>query len=158
PEGLVGTSFATHFQGISSPQAGVYTLSANTTNVASGQVLQATFSTVRRNADGTFGPASWVNLDYPNAVGAATGDSVADNQVVGIVPVSNGTGGVEILAYQATVNLSGQVSNVISGNRGNGIGLYGASNNRIAMNNIGTDATGTLGLGNRGNGILVTKR
>ncbi len=50
-----------------------------------------------------------------------------------------------------------QLSNVISGNRGNGIGLYGASDNVIAMNNIGTDVTGTRALGNAQNGILLTQ-
>ena len=33
---------------------------------------------------------------------------------------------------------------MISGNGGNGIGIYGANDNQIAMNYIGTDATGTL--------------
>jgi hypothetical protein len=63
----------------------------------------------------------------------------------------------KIVAYQATVNLGAQLSNVISGNRGNGIGIYGATGNRIAMNNIGTDSTGTLRRGNAQNGILLTE-
>ncbi len=45
---------------------------------------------------------------------------------------------------------------MISGNGGNGIEIYAANNNQIAMNYIGTDVTGTIGLGNGGNGILVT--
>ena len=45
---------------------------------------------------------------------------------------------------------------MISANGGNGIGIYGASGNQIAMNDIGTDASGTLGRGNAKNGILVT--
>ena len=57
---------------------------------------------------------------------------------------------------QATINIGFQLSNVISGNGGNGIGIYGASGNQIAMNNIGTDASGTLRRGNAKNGILVT--
>ncbi len=77
---------------------------------------------------------------------------MAGNQVVGIATTSTG-----IIAYQATVNLDFQLSNVISGNGGNGIGIYGASDNRIAMNNIGTDATGTLRRGNAKNGILLTR-
>jgi trimeric autotransporter adhesin len=61
-----------------------------------------------------------------------------------------------IISYQGTVNVAFQLSNVISGNGGNGIGIYGADDNTIAMNNIGTDATGTLRRGNAKNGILVT--
>jgi len=47
-------------------------------------------------------------------------------------------------------------SNVISGNVGNGIGLYDADNNVLAKNSIGTDYTGTIDLGNRLSGILIT--
>ncbi|MBD2651965.1 right-handed parallel beta-helix repeat-containing protein [Synechocystis sp. FACHB-383] len=50
-----------------------------------------------------------------------------------------------------------QLSNVISGNQGNGIRLAGSSNNRISMNYIGTDVTGQIKLGNGLNGILVTQ-
>ena len=108
--------------------------------------------TVRRNPDGTFGPAVWVNLNYPGVQGLASADSVAGNQVVGIVIGDYG----HQFSYQATVNIGFQLSNVISGNGGNGIGIYGANGNQIAMNDIGTDASGTLKRGNAKNGILVT--
>ncbi len=143
PDGLAGASLATHFEGISSPEPGIYTLAATESDPTSGTPIQAAMATVRRNPDGTFGPAYWINLNYPGAVGLQTNDAVAGNQVVGIAAVNGG-----IIAYQATVNLGFQLSNVISGNGGNGIGIYGASDNRIAMNNIGTDATGTLKRGN----------
>ena len=61
------------------------------------------------------------------------------------------------LRYQATINTKFQLSNVISGNGGNGITLHKASGNVVAMNYIGTDETGTVDLGNAQNGILVTK-
>jgi hypothetical protein len=47
------------------------------------------------------------------------------------------------------------VSNVISGNLGNGITILGDSNTVVA-NNIGTDSTGRIPLGNRGHGIWIT--
>ncbi len=151
PEGLAGPSFATHFQGISSPEPGVYTMSANTTAAGSVTPIQAALVTVKRGSDGTFGPAYWVNLTYPGSTGMGSANSVAGNQVVGVTNTGSG-----IIPYQATVNLGFQLSNVISGNRGNGIGIYGASGNRIAMNNIGTDATGSFARPNRENGILLT--
>jgi parallel beta-helix repeat protein len=77
---------------------------------------------------------------------------VAGNAVVGLVIGGSGTS-----PFQATVNVGFQLSNVISGNGGNGIELAGASDNQIAMNEIGTDVTGTIALGNGANGILVTK-
>ena len=151
PNGLIGQAFATHFQGISSSEKGVYTLGANTAAAGSSTVLQAEVATVRRNPDGTFGPATWVELNYPNVDASPTADAVEGNQVVGIVLASSG-----IFSYQATINTGFQLSNVISGNGGNGIGIYGADGNTIATNNIGTDASGTLKRGNAANGILVT--
>ena len=55
--------------------------------------------TVRRNTDGSFGPAQWVNLNVPTG-GATTlftsNDSVADNANVGLVITNQG-----IFSYQA---------------------------------------------------------
>jgi trimeric autotransporter adhesin len=151
PNGLAGQALATHFQGISSTEKGVYTLGANSAQAGSSTVLQAEWATVRLNPDGTFGPATWVTLSYPGVQGSPTADAVQGNQVVGIVLANTG-----VFSYQATVNVGFQLSNVISANGGNGIGIYGASGNQIAMNDIGTDASGTLGRGNAKNGILVT--
>jgi trimeric autotransporter adhesin len=151
PNGLVGQSLATHFQGISSTQAGVYTLGADSTQAGSNTALMASLVTVRVNPDGTFGPGVWVNLSDPSIDAPLTADAVEGTQVVGIGFTTSG-----IISYQATVNVGFQLSNVISGNGGNGIGIYGASGNQIAMNNVGTDASGTLKRGNAKNGILVT--
>lgn len=49
-----------------------------------------------------------------------------------------------------------QLSNLISGNLGNGITIDGATNTRVVANQIGTDASGRIALGNRGHGIRVT--
>ncbi len=152
PQGLVTPSIATHFQGISSPVEGVYTLAAFSTNTGQGTAIEASLATVKRSASGTFTPAYWVPLSVPGAVGVESANSVADNQVVGIATTSSGT-----IAYQATVNLGFQLSNVISGNKGNGIGIDGASGNTIVMNNIGTDSTGSFAVPNGRNGILLTQ-
>ena len=50
----------------------------------------------------------------------------------------------------------GVVSNVISGNGGNGISFNGSSGNTVVNNYIGTDPTGATAIGNGGNGILLT--
>jgi hypothetical protein len=152
PDGQVGQSLVAHFQGISSPEAGVYTLSANVTESGSTYVVMGAVATVRLNTDGSLGPAVWTTLSDPNIDSSLTGDSIAGNQVVGISSSESG-----ILAYQATINTGFQLSNVISGNGGNGIGIYGADDNMVAMNNIGTNAAGTQKRGNVQNGILVTK-
>jgi trimeric autotransporter adhesin len=149
-----GTNFVTHFEGISSVEKGVYTLSADSVQAGTADPVQGSWVSVRRNTDGSFALASWVNLNYTGldpSTYVASSNAVYGNQVVGVV-----FGGGTTFSFQATVNIGFQLSNVISGNSGNGIGLYGANGNRIAMNNIGTDITGTLDLGNAGNGILIT--
>ena len=83
--------------------------------------------TVRRNPDGSFGAGAWVDLNYPGvdpSTALTSDNSVAGNQVVGIV-----VGGTSVFSFQATIN-GFQLSNVISGNYGNGIGIYGADDNQ----------------------------
>ncbi|WP_422929226.1 beta strand repeat-containing protein [Singulisphaera sp. PoT] len=151
PNGAAGKDFISHFEGISGDQKGVYTLNADSLLLGSNGGVQGSFVTVRRNTDGSFGPSTWVDLNYPGIDGAFSSNSVAGNQVVGVVA---GNGGV--FSAQASINTGFQLSNVISGNQGNGIGIYGASDNQVAMNYIGTDPTGNARLGNGQNGILVT--
>jgi parallel beta-helix repeat protein len=52
--------------------------------------------------------------------------------------------------------VSGAVSNVISGNAGNGISLHDSSGNTIAANRIGTNRAGKGLVPNHANGILIT--
>jgi hypothetical protein len=59
---------------------------------------QGSFVTVRRNANGTFSPPTWVDLNYPGATGTTSSNSVFGNQVVGIII------GTDEFAYQSTVN------------------------------------------------------
>ncbi len=149
-----GANFISHFEGISSVEKGVYTLNADSVQAGTGDPTQGSFVTVRRNDDGTFEDATWVELNYPGidpADNVTSSNSVYGNQVVGLVVGDDGP-----ISYQATVNSEFQLSNVISGNSDNGIGLYNAHDNEIAMNFIGTDVTGAIDLGNADNGILVT--
>ena len=98
PGGSAGSTILTHFEGISSVQKGVYTLSADSDVSGSSSGGQGSFVTVRRNANGTFGTATWVNLNYPGATGTTSSNSVFGNQVVGIII------GTDEFAYQATVS------------------------------------------------------
>lgn len=156
PKGLVGQDFITHFEGIDSSEKGEYTLAADSVQSGAPNLTQGSLVSIRRNTDGSFGTPVWVDLNYPGIKGWTSNDSVANNQVVGIVIGTDSSGNPTELSYQASVNLGFQLSNVISGNRGNGIGIYGSNDNHIAMNNIGTDVTGTLARGNAKNGIYLT--
>ena len=145
--------FVTHFEGVSSLEKGVYTLNADFADVSTGLLAGGSFVTVRRNTDGSFSDATWVDLEYSPAspsLSVTSSNSVYGNQVVGIVFGSNS------IPYQATVNSEFQLSNVISGNSLNGIEINGSNANQIAMNYIGTDATGNIDKGNTLNGILIT--
>ena len=146
----------THFMGISSVEKGVYTLSG--TGFVSGAIESSGLATVVRQTDGSFGDMTWVELDPPESVTGVSGlpsaNSVYGNAVVGIVIGED----MNVASYQAEVNVGFQLSNVISGNVGNGVAIVGANDNRVAMNNIGTSFAGTAAAPNRGNGILVTNR
>jgi len=152
PNGVVGQDYITHFEGISSVEKGVYILAADTVQRGSSHLTQGSQVTVRRNTDGSFGPSAWFDLNYPGVTGWTSNDSVAGDKAVGIVVTDSG-----VFSYQATVNSGFQLSNVISGNSGNGVGIYGSSGNRVAMNNIGTNAAGTIALPNGQNGVLLTQ-
>ena len=146
-----GFDVVTHFEGISSTEAGVYTLAAS--SVHTGSALPGSFVTVRRNADGSFSDGVWVDVAYPGSAATIT-TSVSGSALTGFGLGVNG--GVQV--FQATVDSGFQLSNVISGNRGAGISITGAgaTNNHVAMNFIGTDVTGTLRRGNGGNGVVIT--
>ncbi len=147
-----GKNLLTHFQGLSSVEAGVYTMAADSASVGTGTPAAGSLVTVVRNANGSFGPATWYALHYSGldpTTNITSADSVYGDAVVG--PVL-GAG----FNYQAQVNSGFELSNVISGNGQNGVELSGASNNQIAQNYIGTDITGTVDLGNAANGVLLT--
>jgi hypothetical protein len=150
-----GSNFYTHFEGISSTANGVYTLSADSSQNGTGP-LEGALVTVVRNADGSFGAGTWSNLTYSGS-GAVPGQETSANSVWGnaLLGIVTGGGG-STFAYTANVNTGFQLSNVISGNRLNGIELDGSLDNQIAMNNIGTNLAGTVAIGNGQNGILVT--
>ncbi len=153
PNGPEGVDFISHFEGISSAQPGIYTLSADSVETG-GNVAQGSWVEVLRNADGTFSKGTWLDLNAPAAPGSvSSSNSVYGFAVVGLVV------GPDTFPFQAQVNVEFQLSNVISGNQGQGISADGSTKNLIAMNYIGTDPTGNAaGFGNGGNGILLANK
>ena len=147
-------NFVTHFEGISGVEKGVYTLSADSVQAGSTDPAQGSYVTVRRNTDGSFDSGVWVNLNDPNQGdgGVTSANSVYANQVVGVVFTQEPAE----FSFLSTVNIQFQLSNVISGNSGNGVQISAGHHNIVAMNYIGTDVTGAVDLGNTGNGILIT--
>lgn len=155
PNGPAGVNFITHFEGISSTEPGVYNLVADSIQAGSTNAAQGSWVTVTRNSNGTFDQGTWVDLNYPATPDSVTSaNSVYGNQVVGLVI------GPTTFAYQATLEIAFQLSNVISGNGGNGITVAGSRGNVIAMNYIGTDPAGSTNpaYGNRRNGIALARK
>jgi hypothetical protein len=99
-----GFNFLTHFQGISSPAPGVYTLSADSIQLGTRHLAQGSWVVVQRKPNGTFGNGTWVNLHYPGVAGWTSNDSVFGNQIVGFVLGKSTGGSGAMLSYQATVN------------------------------------------------------
>ena len=94
----------------------------------------------------------------------STGNRVVGNRIGttanGLSALGNGNDGVQI--NDAADNTIGGAApgagNLISGNDGNGVAISGASatGNLVAGNFVGTDATGTLDLGNGQEGIILS--
>jgi parallel beta-helix repeat protein len=91
-----------------------------------------------------------VTLDGTTADGNA-----GDGLVVNAGSYGNIIGAPTTLVAFVNGNALSLASNVISGNQGNGISVHGSSDNTIAANYIGTDASGTHPLANAGNGIQL---
>jgi trimeric autotransporter adhesin len=111
----IGFNLLTHFEGISSEQPGVYQLAADSVQLGSGHLIQGSWVVLKRNRNGSFGKSSWVDLNYPGVLGWTSNDSVAGNQVVGIVFSNTGA-----ISYQATVNTAVDPASVKLGRRGFG--------------------------------------
>lgn len=75
--------FVTHFEGISSVEKGVYTLSADSVQKSKDPgPAQGSFVVVRRNGLGGFGRARWIDLHVPKTGGISSSNSIFGNQVV----------------------------------------------------------------------------
>ena len=148
----------THFESISyNAAADSFTLVAAGVNLANGQAVDGALLTVERQADGKQGASSWLDLDGSSLAGADGSGITVPTSVDGLASTGlflSGDGSSTF--YSAQTHYETDLANVISANLGQGIGVYGSQDNRIAMNRIGTSADGLLALGNGANGILIT--
>src|SRR5262249_33130247 len=111
-------------------------------NVISGNILEGIFIS---NADATLVQGNFIGTD-----------------VTGSIAVPNAFSGVFLgVAHNTTIAGTG-ARNVISGNAGDGVTTSGANpttniiwTDVVQGNFIGTDVSGTLPLGNAGNGVLI---
>ena len=73
----------------------------------------------------------------------------------GVTDVGNGLHGVSIRSGADSTSVGGSVRNVISGNGGIGVSVFGSTNTTVARNYIGTNAAGTAAVPN-GFGIDIS--
>jgi hypothetical protein len=132
-------------------------------NRFNGVVLRNTAgNTVGGAAPGARNVISGNDLNGVNIDAGAQANSVAGNYVgtdaTGTVALSNAANGMNIIGSSGNVVGGATLAerNVISGNS-NGIRIEDSQNNRIAGNFIGTDATGTIDLGNMFDGLTLVR-
>jgi CSLREA domain-containing protein len=128
--------------------------SAAARNVISGNTGSGVL--VRLLAAGTTPDGNRVRGNYIGTNAAGTAALGNGDEGVGVGESSNTTvgGGTNIL-QDGTVTASAR--NVISGNRGNGVGAFRASGLQVLGNYIGTNAAGTAALPNAQAGVLVER-
>ena len=120
-----------------------------------GNTLGGTSATARNVISGNLGAGvqilgtSSTNILVGNYIGVnPLGSAVLPNGVLGDVILSSVSGNM----------IGGSIAgaaNVISGSATSGIVIQGGQSNLVQGNKIGTDATGLIGLGNNGDGILI---
>ena len=104
--------------------------------------------------DGITLEASDITLDH-NYIGLNRSGASFGNGGDGVFVAASSEGNT---IGENPAGTSGAVSNVISGNAGNGITLSGSSVNTVAANRIGTNAAGTSAIPNRDNGLAIVGR
>jgi len=102
---------------------------------------------------------SGVVLSGPNITGNKIIGNLIGTDVNGAAQKANQLDGIRIDSTSANTigGVNSGEANVISGNLGNGIRIFGAgaTNNLVAANYIGTNSAGTAALGNGNNGIYI---
>ena len=104
-----------------------------------------------------------------NGVTLRAGSITVNDDYIGLnlagAAFGNGGDGIYVSAASARNRIGtnrsgavGVVSNVISGNRENGVVLSGSPHNTVVANRIGTNAAGQRAIANGGDGLLITGR
>lgn len=134
------TNFVSHFQGISAPHDGFYTLVANVADTSTSPCL-GYYVTIPRQADGSFASATWFSITNEGV--APSANSVYGKNIVGV-----DTPTTTPISFQGVLNTV-DVVNVMSGNIGSGIMINSSSRNLIAGSTLNANtAYGIFCIGN----------
>ena len=95
-------------------------------------------------------------LGDPSTTGNFVMGNYIGTDVTGLAPLGNGGDGITIGGFANTIGGANPgEGNVIAANLGGGITIIGGNGNTIKGNLIGTDAGGTVALGNTGFGLYL---
>ena len=102
---------------------------------------------------------SGVVIDGSPSVRNVVQGNLIGTEMTGSAGLGNRVNGVQISSGASANTIGGAAAgarNVISGGNGRGVDIFGgASANLVQANLIGTDVTGTVALGNLGDGVLI---
>jgi gliding motility-associated-like protein len=127
-------------------------------NLQLGMNILSSINPVIRNNTIANGGQDGINI------GSGSNNALIEGNMIGmladgITPAPNGGNGITVnLSLAATIGgLTPAQRNVISSNKGSGINITSGANNSIVEGNyVGLDATGLIGAGNLGSGIVVS--
>ena len=144
--------------GNNSEASGVILTNASNGNTIGGTVASATDVISGNGGSGIEIDASSDNLVEGDLIGTdATGTIALGNAYSGVkFGLQLGQPSAEASAGNTIGGTVAGAADVISGNKGSGIEIDGSSDNLVEGNVIGTDATGTIALGNGQEGVNIT--
>lgn len=96
-------SIITHFEGITISKKGAYNMPSDWVTV-NGEKNGASFVSVSRNSDGSFGEANWIDIDFPDS-SVTSANTVYQNNILGIYVVVNSTDTKTVSSFVAKVNI-----------------------------------------------------
>jgi titin len=128
-------------------QAGAATVTVGGTTTGAGNLIS-----------GNNGPGIAFNGTNGGGYSSVVQGNYIGTNAAGNAALGNGGAGIYIFNFGIDITIGGTdvaARNVISGNGSHGIHITPGSANDIYGNYIGTDATGTVALGNNGNGVFL---
>ncbi|WP_229029220.1 hypothetical protein [Flavobacterium sp. SLB02] len=93
----------THFEGITVAKNGGYNMPSDWLTV-NGEKNGASFVTVNRNSDGSFGEANWIDIDFPDS-SVTSANTVYRNNILGIYLVVDSDDTKTVSSFVAKVKI-----------------------------------------------------
>lgn len=101
-------SIITHFEGITISKKDGYNMPSDWVTVK-GEKSGASFVSVNRNSDGSFGEANWIDVDFPNST-ATSANTAYKNNILGVYVAEDSAGTKTVSSFVAKVNTERQIA------------------------------------------------